>query len=357
MVPRGPRAARGSGGAVPGSPMLKAILFSLLPSFVKTWWLRRRGVDVGPGVHIGFGMVLHGRIRRIGDHARLGPLSIVVADEIEIGRWVRFHPLTLMRAGKVTLKDYAKIGSLTIVNGKEPFFPRSEISVGVNSYICPLCWIDCGQKVIIGDDVSIGGATHIFTHGSFLPWLEGFPFQTGDVIIGNRVYIPWRVFIMPGTRVGNDVIIGAKALLRGEFPDNCMAVGIPAKIIKQPYFEPVSDEERLRRLGVIFDRMIEVAGQLGIRFDVVVRSATRFHARWKPGEPGGATLFFDRDPAAACPDDGPCLRIYLDEESFPERGSFFNARTRRFRFEGPEKDLGRMVRRIFSYFGVRGMPA
>ncbi|RMF76014.1 MAG: hypothetical protein D6738_02275 [Acidobacteria bacterium] len=336
--------------------MIRALLFSLLPSRVKVAWLRFRGVDVGPGARIGFGMILAGRIVRIGDHARLGPFSAIIADTIEIGRHVRFHPFTLMRAGRVTLADYAKIGSLTIVSGREPFFPRSELRVGVNSYICPLCWIDCGQKVIIGDDVSIGGATHIFTHGSFLPYLEGFPFQTGDVIIGDRVYVPWRVFIMPGTRIGNDVIIGAKALLRGEYPENSMAVGIPARVIKQPYRTPPDDAERERRLFEIFDKFLEVADQLGQQVEVLARAPGRFHVRWQAGRPEQADLFYSADPDEPAPDDGPCVRVFLDEHSLPERGSFFNARLRRFRIEPRERALGAMVRRLFSYFGVRGMP-
>ncbi len=336
--------------------MIRALLFSLLPSRIKVAWLRARGVDIGRGAKLGFGMVLSGRIVRIGDHARLGPFSVIVADTIEIGRHVRFHPLTLMRAGRVVLGDYAKIGSLTIVNGREKFFPRSELRLGVNSYICPLCWIDCGQKVIIGDDVSIGGATHIFTHGSFLPYLEGFPFQTGDVIIGDRVYIPWRVFIMPGTRIGDDVIIGAKALLRGEFPPNSMAVGIPAKVIRQPYRTPPDDDERRRRLFEIFDKFLEVSEQLGHRVDVLARDEQRFHVHWRPDHPDGAELFWAADPNELPPVEGPCLRIFLDTTSLPEHGSFFNARLRRYRIEPRERALGAMVRRLFSYFGVRGMP-
>lgn len=335
--------------------MIRALLFSLLPSALKVFWLRRRGVDIGPGTTIGFGMVIAGKIRRIGDHCRLGPFSLIVGDDIEIGRHVRFHSLTLMRAGKITLKDFAKIGSLSIINGREPFFPRSEISVGVNSYICPLCWIDCGQRVIIGDDVSIGGATHIFTHGSFLPYLEGFPFQTGDVVIGNRVYVPWRVFIMPGTTIEDDVIIGAKSLLRGHFPANCMAVGIPAKIIRQPYKGPMDDAERRRRLVEIFDKFLEVCAQLKHTVLVVEKSETRTHIRWRPDHERGADLFYSADPGEAAPQGRAVLRIYLDETSLPERGSFFNARLRRFRIEPREAALGAMVKRLFNYFGVRGM--
>lgn len=335
--------------------LMGAALFSFLPSRLKVAWLRARGVDVGPGVHLGFGMIIVGRIRRIGDHARLGPLSVIVGDEIEIGRYVRLHPLTLCRAGKVTFKDFSKIGSLTIISGREPFFPRSELALGVNSYICPLCWIDCGQKVLIGDDVSIGGSTQIFTHGSFLPYLEGFPFQTGDVVVGNRVYIPWRVFIMPGTTIGDDVIIGAKALLRGDFPSNCMAVGIPARIIKQPFKTEISDDERRRRLLEVLERLRAVAAEVGEQIETVEFGDDRVHLRFPSSRGGAIDVIWRRDEQESPSSGGKVVRILLDD-TLPVQGSFFNARLRRYRFERETGRVGMMVRRIFSYYGVRGMP-
>ena len=38
---------------------------------------------------------------------------------------------------------------------------------------------------------------------------------------------------MPNVKIGNYVIVGDGAVVNKDLPDNCIAVGIPAKIIKQ----------------------------------------------------------------------------------------------------------------------------
>lgn len=50
-------------------------------------------------------------------------------------------------------------------------------------------------------------------------------------IIGDRVYIAPGAKIFGGIRIGNDVAIGANAVVTKDLPDNAVAVGIPARII------------------------------------------------------------------------------------------------------------------------------
>ena len=39
--------------------------------------------------------------------------------------------------------------------------------------------------------------------------------------------------ILPGTQMGNHCVVGATSTVSGVFPDNCVIVGSPAKIIKR----------------------------------------------------------------------------------------------------------------------------
>lgn len=50
-------------------------------------------------------------------------------------------------------------------------------------------------------------------------------------IIGDRVYIAPGVKIFGKVNIGNDVAIGANAVVAKDLPDNAVAVGIPAKIV------------------------------------------------------------------------------------------------------------------------------
>jgi serine O-acetyltransferase len=53
-----------------------------------------------------------------------------------------------------------------------------------------------------------------------------------DVHIGNNCYISTNVTILGPVRIGNNVTIGAGAVVNKDVPDNCIVGGVPAKIIK-----------------------------------------------------------------------------------------------------------------------------
>lgn len=55
----------------------------------------------------------------------------------------------------------------------------------------------------------------------------------GGSIIGNDCYISPGVKIVKPVHIGNHVVIGANAVVTKDIPDDCMVVGIPAKIIKR----------------------------------------------------------------------------------------------------------------------------
>lgn len=51
--------------------------------------------------------------------------------------------------------------------------------------------------------------------------------------IGNDVWIGGNCTILPGVTIGNNVVIAAGAVVTKDIPDNCVAGGVPAKVIKQ----------------------------------------------------------------------------------------------------------------------------
>ncbi len=53
------------------------------------------------------------------------------------------------------------------------------------------------------------------------------------VTIGNDVWIGGNVTILPGVTIGNNVVVGAGAVVTKDLPDNVVAVGVPAKIVKE----------------------------------------------------------------------------------------------------------------------------
>ncbi|CEJ68314.1 Putative acetyltransferase EpsM [Chryseobacterium oranimense G311] len=95
--------------------------------------------------------------------------------------------------------------------------------------------------VKISNDVVIGRASIIYynsiiTHdvkiGDFVEISPDVKIL-GRATIGNFCQLGAGTIILPDIKIGNNVIIGAGTVVTKDLPDNCTAVGIPSKIIKQ----------------------------------------------------------------------------------------------------------------------------
>lgn len=55
--------------------------------------------------------------------------------------------------------------------------------------------------------------------------------KIGKVKIGNGVFVGYESIILPGTDIGDNVIIGAGSVVRGRIPSNSVAMGNPCVVI------------------------------------------------------------------------------------------------------------------------------
>lgn len=88
--------------------------------------------------------------------------------------------------------------------------------------------------VSIGDRVTITDGVKFVTHDGGLwifrhiePKIELF----SPIQIGNRVFIGINAVILPGTKIADDSIVAAGAVVRGNFPPRSVIGGVPAKVI------------------------------------------------------------------------------------------------------------------------------
>lgn len=85
----------------------------------------------------------------------------------------------------------------------------------------------------IGDHVHITNGCHLLCHD--YSWVVGKHLYgevlggVGSIKIGNNVFIGTGSIILRNSKIGNNVIIGAGSVVSGIIPDNCVAVGAPAK--------------------------------------------------------------------------------------------------------------------------------
>jgi serine O-acetyltransferase len=67
----------------------------------------------------------------------------------------------------------------------------------------------------------------------------------GSPILGDRVDIGAGAKIIGPIHIGNDVSIGANAVVLTDVPPNCLAVGVPARVIPKKKKMPVTMEDML----------------------------------------------------------------------------------------------------------------
>jgi len=53
------------------------------------------------------------------------------------------------------------------------------------------------------------------------------------VSIGDGSWLGHGSVVLPGARIGKHVVVAANSVVTGVLPDNCVAAGVPARVIKQ----------------------------------------------------------------------------------------------------------------------------
>lgn len=106
------------------------------------------------------------------------------------------------------------------------------VSLGKGNIICAgtiiTCNIDIKDFVILNLSCTVGHDTIINNYASFMPSVN----ISGEVVVGEGVYVGTGAKIINLLEIGDYTIVGAGAVVAKTLPAKCTAVGIPAKPIK-----------------------------------------------------------------------------------------------------------------------------
>jgi len=128
--------------------------------------------------------------------------------------------------------------TLVVANDPHNNLDNSKLIIGSNTYIGEYNNIRAGGGIIkIGNNCSI--SQHITIIASNHQFLKGIliqnqPWETNNnyVIIEDNVWIGANSVILPGVKIYQGAIIGAGSIVTKDIPQNAIAVGNPAKVIK-----------------------------------------------------------------------------------------------------------------------------
>jgi acetyltransferase-like isoleucine patch superfamily enzyme len=181
-------------------------LILLAPPPLKPWLMRvLLGARIGRGVQIGWFAGIYARHIALGDYAELRALTLIRCD------------------GDVSIGDYSIVSSFTLVYGS------ADLLIGRHSYIGPQTLINCDEPVRIGNHSALGARCMIYTHGSYLPYTEGFPVRFGAVTLGDYVWCAAGVFLHPGVSIGDSVLVNSRSVVTQDIAGGEVVEGFPAR--------------------------------------------------------------------------------------------------------------------------------
>ena len=135
----------------------------------------------------------------------------LLADLIgSLGEEVEIRPPLFLDYGR-----YITIGARTFIN--------------YNFTALDVAPITIGEDVMIGPNVQLLTPTHPLE-----PWLRRDKLEAAKPItIGDNVWLGGGVIVLPGVTIGENTVVGAGAVVTRDLPANVVAVGNPARIVKE----------------------------------------------------------------------------------------------------------------------------
>lgn len=159
-----------------------------------------------------------------------------------LGQPKLYHPLLLNGKGKISFGKNVQIGVVNSPNyySHYSYFEarssESEIFIGNDVTINNNCSIEVLSKVTIHDNVLIGINCAILDNDghdlAIDKRLSGTP-KFAEITIKKNVFIGDNVTILKGVAIGENSVIGNGSVVTKSIPANVVAVGNPAKIIKE----------------------------------------------------------------------------------------------------------------------------
>jgi len=126
-------------------------------------------------------------------------------------------------------------GGVYLSSGAEIICRGGKLYIGNNVHIGKGVIIVCVDKIEIDDDTLIAEYVVIRDqdHASNTRPIRNSGFISTPIIIGKDCWLGAKSTVLRGSIINVGSIIGAHSLVRGEIPPYSIAVGCPAKVIKQ----------------------------------------------------------------------------------------------------------------------------
>jgi len=115
--------------------------------------------------------------------------------------------------------------------------------------------VELGERVVISSQVTL--LTHDYSLTTGLIAINQMPDSDyafkKTIIIGNNVFIGMGVLLLPGTNIGDNVIVAAGSVVRGVIPEDSIVLGNPGEVVGKLSEKAHKWHEKLASSNVVID--------------------------------------------------------------------------------------------------------
>lgn len=126
----------------------------------------------------------------------------------------------------------AKIGKGVIVRPTVRITYPWKVKIGDYSWIGDEVTLYSLGNITIGDNTVVSQKSYLCT-GSHDYKKVDFPIYSKPIIIGNNCWLATDVFVSPGIKIDNGVVVGARSTVVKNLDGNSVYIGSPTKFLKK----------------------------------------------------------------------------------------------------------------------------
>ncbi len=165
-------------------------------------------------------------------------LSIRSPDNIHIGKNSMIDDYVML-SHRGSADQYIKIGDHCLLGRFTQIHTRGgnidihqHVNISANCFLVSANELSIGEHTLIGGGCYIGGLQHNFSDPDKLIIDQGVN-DRGGVRIGRDCWLGAHIMINDGVTIGDGCVIGSGSVVTRDIPAYSVAVGSPAKVIRQ----------------------------------------------------------------------------------------------------------------------------
>jgi lipopolysaccharide O-acetyltransferase len=147
-------------------------------------------------------------------------------------------PIRLVNPGRIAIGRDVFVGPGCCFQALDGGGDGVAIVIGDGVNIAGSCVLSAVSRVRLGRSVLLARNVYIADHAHAFedttrPVLDQGVTDIRPVEIGDGAWLGQNVVVCPGVRIGRGAVVGANAVVREDVPDFAVAVGVPARIVRE----------------------------------------------------------------------------------------------------------------------------